>query len=431
MKPVSSRRARARAARATLAAGVTAAALALVPLAGAVAGQVPGTSGARTISGAVEPTRPAFYEPPATISGAPGTILRSEDASYVLDPLGLSTAIARATKVMYVSRDRLARPTAVTGVVIVPRAPWIGFSSRPVISYAAGTQGLADRCAPSRQMADGAEYEVLGFGGLVTSGYAVAMTDYQGLGTPGTHTYMNRVAQGQAVLDMARAAQRLSGTGLSASSPVGIMGYSQGGGAAAAAAELQPTYAAELRLKGVMAGAVPADLGAVGENLDGGFFSAFSGYGLVGVAAGYDVDLGTYLNPAGMDAARSLEGSCVFDLVNYAFTRSETLTANGLPLSASYAVEPWKGILADNRIGNRKPSVPVYVDHSLLDDTIPYAVGKQLAKDWCARGANVYFSTNASPTHIGGMTNHVAEAPLFFGARFNGLPQISNCWSIW
>ena len=94
MKPVSSRRARARAARATLAAGVTAAALALVPLAGAVAGQVPGTSGARTISGAVEPTRPAFYEPPATISGAPGTILRSEDASYVLDPLGLSTAIA-------------------------------------------------------------------------------------------------------------------------------------------------------------------------------------------------------------------------------------------------------------------------------------------------------------------------------------------------
>jgi len=242
---------------------------------------------------------------------------------------------------------------------------------------------------------------------------------------------MNRVAQGQAVLDMARAAQRLSGTGLGASSPVGIMGYSQGGGAAAAAAELQPTYAAELRLKGVMAGAVPADLGAVGENLDGGFFSAFSGYGLVGVAAGYDVDLGSYLNPAGMDAARSLEGSCVFDLVNYAFTRSETLTANGLPLSASYAVEPWKGILADNRIGNRKPSVPVYVDHSLLDDTIPYAVGKQLAKDWCARGANVYFSTNASPTHIGGMTNHVAEAPLFFGARFNGLPQISNCWSIW
>ncbi len=261
-----------------LVAALAASSLAIVPLAAAATGQVPGTAGAATLTGVAEAPRPAFYEPPATIGGAPGTIIRSEDAAYVLDPLGLSSTIARATKVMYVSRDRLDRAIAVTGIIVVPKAPWLGWTSRPLISYAPGTQGMADRCAPSRQMAEGVEYEILGFGGLVTSGYTVAMTDYQGLGTPGSHTYMNRVAQGRAVLDMARAAQRLPGSGLGSSSPVGIMGYSQGGGAAASAAELFPSYAPELRVKGVSSGAVPADLAAVGTNLDGGLFAAFLGY---------------------------------------------------------------------------------------------------------------------------------------------------------
>lgn len=83
-------------------------------------GQVPGTAGAKTMPGVVEPARPAFYGPPASIPATPGTIIRSEPASYLLDPLGLSTGIATATKVMYASKDRLGRPIAVTGIVIVP-----------------------------------------------------------------------------------------------------------------------------------------------------------------------------------------------------------------------------------------------------------------------------------------------------------------------
>lgn len=229
---------------------------------------------------------------------------------------------------------------------------------------------------------------------------------------------------------MARAAERLPGAGLSASSPVGIMGYSQGGGAAAAVAELHPTYAADLRLKGVLAGAVPADLAAVGRNLDGGLFAAFAGYGVVGLAAGYDVDLTTTLSATGQAYAQRVEGSCVTDLASFAFTRSETLTLDGQPLEAHYGRAPWDAIIADNRIGNRRPTVPGHVDHSVLDDTLPYAVGRQLAKDWCAKGANVAFTTNVTPTHMGGMTNHVAEAPHFFGARFNGVPQVSTCWAL-
>ncbi len=101
-----------------------------------------------------------------------------------------------------------------------------------------------------------------------------------------------------------------------------------------------------------------------------------------------------------------------------------------MPLTSYFGQAPWAGILEDNRIGKIKPTVPVLVSHSTLDDTIPYAVGRAMAKSWCAKGANVYFSPNISPGHLGGMANHVAESQEFFAARFAGLPQWSNCWTL-
>ena len=50
------------------------------------------------------------------------------------------------------------------------------------------------------------------------------------------HTYMDRVSQAHAVLDSDRAARQLEGWDINADNPVIINGYSQGGGAAAAAA---------------------------------------------------------------------------------------------------------------------------------------------------------------------------------------------------
>ncbi len=48
-------------------------------------------------------------------------------------------------------------------------------------------------------------------------------------------------AQAHAVLDAVRAAAQVSGSGVAATAPVALAGYSQGGGAAAAAAELAPS----------------------------------------------------------------------------------------------------------------------------------------------------------------------------------------------
>lgn len=374
-----------------------------------------------------EPPRPAFYEAPATLPGGNGTVIRAERQTFLLDPLDLTSLVRNAQRVLYTSTNRAGERIAVSGTVFVPTTRWYGVGSRPVIGYAPGTQGMADRCAPSRQFAEGLEYESLGIEGLLQRGYAVAMPDYEGLGTEGVHTYVDRVAQGRATLDVVRAAQRLAGTGLSAQSPVGLMGYSQGGGAAASAVELAPTYAPDLKVRGAVVGAVPADLARVATALDGGPYSAFGFFAVRGLAESYDLDLTPFLNARGRQVMQEVEQDCVFDLLDNAFVRSETLTADGRPISELMTREPFASIIAQQRIGRIKPTAPVLVTHSTLDDTIPYAVGRQLGRDWCSRGASVRFSPNIVPLHVGGIVPHVAEALPYFEARFAGLRAINTC----
>ncbi|HRC40506.1 lipase family protein [Nostocoides sp.] len=395
---------------------LTAAALAAAPAAGAYA--------------ADEPSRPIFYDAPAVLPAGNGAIIRTEPLSYAVDPAGLSSLAVTSTRVLYTSTDRAGERIAVSGSVIVPKAPWIGFGKRPVIGYAVGTQGMADRCAPSRMLSEGFEYEGVFIKGLLARGYAIAMTDYEGLGTAGVHTYMNRAAQGHAVLDMVRAAQKLPGSGLSGQSPVGLVGYSQGGGATASAAELAASYAPELRVLGAVAGAVPADLQAVAANLDGSLWAEFGLYGFRGLAAAYDLDLAPFLNSTGRTVMDAVEGECVTDLANHAFIRSATLTADGQSVVETMKRAPFAAMVADQRLGTIRPAMPVLVTHSMLDDTIPFAVGKSMAASWCSKGAKVRFSPNVTPLHIGGMLNNSAEQYSFLEARFAGLPMVSNCWTL-
>ena len=90
--------------------------------------------------------------------------------------------------------------------MIVPTAPWTGSGTRPVVDYAAGTQGLAASCAPSAQLAAGTEYETANIVALLKQGWAVVLTDYQGYTTGSQTLFGVGAAGGHAVLDAAKAA---------------------------------------------------------------------------------------------------------------------------------------------------------------------------------------------------------------------------------
>jgi pimeloyl-ACP methyl ester carboxylesterase len=381
--------------------------------------------GARRLQSA---PRTSFYDPPDEVPETPGTLIRTEPAKFYLDPLRLVPAPARVERVMFASRDRLDRPIAVTGTVLTPTRPRTRRADRGLVAFAVGTQGIGDQCAPSRQLAAGREYESVFVTGLLARGFNIVVPDYQGLGMAGTHTYMSREVQGHVVLDALRAARELDNPDIPRDGPTAIVGYSQGGGAAASAAELWHDYAPDVDVIGAVCGAVPADLTLLAPMLDGSAYFAFLGYALIGLSADYRVDLLPLLNDRGNEIVAAMQSQCMFEsLRRYAFTRSATLTRDGRSIVDLLGDEPFATIVADQQIGNgRRPRMNVLLSHSRLDDVVPYECGRALAERWARQGAHVRLSTNYAPTHAGAALASYGAAFTFLNRRFNGLPMRAN-----
>ncbi|HET6288902.1 MAG TPA: lipase family protein [Amycolatopsis sp.] len=350
--------------------------------------------------------------------------MRHRTVKVFADPLTLFPMPVDAWQLIYRSTSATGAPNAVSGTLLVPRTPW-SRGPRPLVSYAVGTHGLGDDCAPSYKLRTGTENEIALIGQALLAGWAVVLSDYEGLGTPGPHTYAVGRAEGHAVLDAARAAARVPGSGVSPSAPVGLFGYSQGGQATAFAAELAPTYAPELNVVGVATGGVPADLAEVARFNDGNV-----GFSLVlAAAAGYDaayadVPFEEILNDRGRATVPRVARACTAELATIApFGRLAEFVTVPDPL----ADPRWRARLAENRAGNHAPAAPVYLYHGTLDELIPFAVGQDLRSAWCARGAEVRWQPIPLAEHILGVSVGGPAAMTWLGDRFAGRPASSNC----
>jgi pimeloyl-ACP methyl ester carboxylesterase len=376
------------------------------------------------------PSADSFYAPPAAVSGPSGNIIRSRVSKFAGDPVGKAPVPGvTSTQVVYNSTDVHGNPIAVSGTVLVPTAPYIGLSSRPLITMGVGTRGLGQDCAPSYSLTQGTDYEASTITAALNKGYAVAVTDYQGMGLPGPHTYMVGKALGHAVLDMARAAERLPGSGLSSSTPVGIWGYSEGGAAAGWAAELAPTYAPELNLRGVAMGGVPADLLQVASMLDGSAFLSFELMTAVGYNKAYpELNLSSYLNTAGKDLLTTAIDTCLVSadgfgqIAGTAYKHVSDFTTSN-PLASPL----WQARINENKLGNGKPTVPVYQYHAGADDIVQFAQADTLHKTYCAKGVNETWQVFPNAEHALGMVQGQGPALDFLSARFNYLPVFGNC----
>jgi pimeloyl-ACP methyl ester carboxylesterase len=125
----------------------------------------------------------------------------------------------------------------------------------PVISLAHGTTGIGHDCGPSRQP------DLHWYGPMVESllaeKYAVALTDYEGLGESGLHPYLEPQTAAFNTIDAVRAMREITPT---VSERWIAVGYSQGGQAVWAANELNSYYANGLELQGSVALAPPLNL---------------------------------------------------------------------------------------------------------------------------------------------------------------------------
>ena len=202
------------------------------------------------------PAGTAFYTPPkhtnAKRHGAPIW------ARNLTGPAALKQASSN-TLVLYRSTDAAGKLDAVSGTISLPKGK-VPKGGWPILTWAHGTTGIADQCAPSRDGGSAlSSYVYPQLRQWLKAGYAVVRTDYQGLGTPGTHGYLIGKDEGRSVLDIVRAARSLAPRLLSKRVIIG--GHSQGGHAALWAAALAPSWTPELKVAGTVAFAPASHLG--------------------------------------------------------------------------------------------------------------------------------------------------------------------------
>ncbi|OZF36029.1 lipase [Rhodococcus sp. 14-2496-1d] len=213
------------------------------------------------------PTAPVTAEapaseppPPSNVGGtAPGSLISAEpieDIATDITELG-----ATATRVVYRSTSGVTgSPTEVSGTVIVPAgtAPDGGW---PIVSFGHGTTGVLNACGPSLYA------NLLGnapiVAALALNGFAVAMTDYQGLGMDGDyHPYLDSKTFGYNMIDAVRAARNFMPT---LSTRWAAYGVSLGGMAAWAASDRNGEYGGGLELVGTAAMVPVSDMSGLAD----------------------------------------------------------------------------------------------------------------------------------------------------------------------
>ena len=403
------------------------------------------------IAGADDRQYEEFYTPPDPLPpGQPGDLIRTEPSRLALEPSGqLGAYVGTGTRIMYRSTDAQGNPVAVTGTYIEPDVPWPGNGPRPLLAYATGPYGAGEQCAPSRLFNQGIHFSQ-GFdltlnveegwiATMLARGFAIVVTDGVGMGIHGAQSpqWLNREAAGTAMLDAARAAMKLPDTSLDPHGPVAFWGYASGGQASLSAAELASSYAPELNVVGTFADAPVTDVVAAIPDIDGNFLAVLAGYLIRGIIAAYpqtEEPIRDVLTPRGLQMLDWSGHTCLLQGgVDYAFRHLEFWF--NTDLNALISNDPFKSLLAAQRVGNIKPEGPVYISHNRWDPLIPYQAARQTAADWCTMGADVEFWTNEQPplfnkTDINNLLQPYVDGErsmAWVTDRFNGVPTTPNC----
>jgi len=318
----------------------------------------------RLFDGAVEEIyEGSFYLSPTPMpSGQPGDVVRSQPIESAPDGVD-------AYRVVYHSTDLNGQDILVSGVVAVPEGP-APEGGRTVVAWGHPTTGIAPRCAPSVGLDP---FDLIeGFADLIARGYAVAYTDYSGMGMAGESAYLIGSTEGRNVLDSVRAAQQL---GIGASDRVALWGHSQGGQAVLFAAQLAADYAPELDIEAVAVAAPAVDLGGLLDadidDISGVTISAYAFDVFVDVYGSTPgVSLESILVPAAVEVVPQMAELCLLGQ-NSELHRIGEPFIDGAFLTADPATtEPWASLLRENTPGGVRLDAPLFVAQGATDTLV-------------------------------------------------------------
>jgi acetyl esterase/lipase len=361
----------------------------------------------------------AFYDATAAeiAAGPPGSVIRSE-------PMDGAPAFGIARRVLYRSISPEGKPIAVSGVIVTPPgdAPAGGW---PIVAWAHPTTGIVPRCAPS--LAIFLFQQIAGSRPLIEQGFAIAATDYPGLGTPGPHPYLVGVSEARAVIDSVRAARTFPGV---TGNRFTVWGHSQGGQAALFTGIIAKDYAPELELLAVAAAAPATDLATLMTddlNTTGGRnLTAMTVWSWSRV---YGAEADTIVAPAVMPIVDRLAEECIespFDI----FIRARTagpLAQEFLTAKNPAEVEPWHSLLVRNTPGALPATLPVFLAQGTADGLVRPQVTANYMAQLCRAGSRVRMLELPGVSHGFAGAKSADAAVAWMADRFAGRPAPSDC----
>ena len=351
---------------------------------------------------------PKFYGVPTPLPVlAAGTLLKSQR-------LPAPAIHGTVYRVMYESRSLQNQAVAVTGVIIVPSKP-APASGYPVVTWGHGTNGMADTCAPSIHAASAAPLANT----LLDRGWLVTASDYQGEGTPGILPYISGVIAARNTIDIVRAAQQMK---VGASTNYVVWGHSEGGQTAMFALNIAASYAPELHLKGVVAGAPPSQFSLIYSFLKTSPYRYYLLMAAGGLNAAYGnatAPLDAVLTPAGMKLIPLLAKGCS----DYLSQRVGKVNISTVVKADPFTITKWRAVLSANDPQNfaGAAAAPLLMIQGGADEQIPPVSTLALARHECSLGQNLERWIYPGQSHAGVIGPSAKDMLHWISDRFAGV----------
>ena len=363
--------------------------------------------------------------------------------NYVSENTYNSDVINEATSVKVMTYNMpnvLGETKKATAMVFIPKTtrPADGWK---VVVWEHGTVGVGDSCAPSRNKFNPRFKNMAQ--SLLNEGYVIIAPDYEGLGTPGMHPYLNLKSEATSAIYAMKAYKERYGNQINGQWM--SVGQSQGGQASLGTAE----YAnSDTNFKGAVAGAPASSLGLIISEIAPKAIQGLLKDGKVDAATEVTATLLTYASytTAGVtayepkfnyrelykersrDIAALAEGStgenglCFLDLQKkfiddikgYLKDNSGKTVLDYPGLVDNFQENPTvKKFLFDNQPATKKINSPVMIIQGTADTSVPYVVTDGLQKGLKAMGTDVTFVAAEGAAHSDAIVQKNADLVAF------------------
>ncbi|MEY1674337.1 lipase family protein [Gordonia sp. ABKF26] len=284
--------------------------------------------------------------------------------------IALRRIVDRTVRFRYLSTDPAGGELVpVSAAVFVPRgrAPAGGWE---ILAVGHPTTGTAGNCAPSLYGNLLGTVELIA--SLLEQGFVVVQTDYQGLGTPGPHRYLDPAPAANNIIDSVRATRAVvDGT----SDRWWGFGVSQGGHAIFHANEIADTYGRGLRLQGTVTMSPALDVAPLADAMAAGTLTpeqiAFLPLVLTGLKAKHpELVIDDYVHGPLREAFEVFLECNDAAIVQKQAVVEETRPEDYRPVDDA-ATDRLRGWLRDVSLPTGRASAPMLVAYSDSDDVIP------------------------------------------------------------